>query len=436
MSHGGTLKYINTKNKEMSKIASRLNNYSQFNTDSEFSLDNIKSLCSKLNNIQDTTPSIHVAGTNGKGSVSLFIASIIANSGNSVGLSLSPHLSKVNERIIVNGKPITDSRLSNNLDLIENILKENSLSISYFELLLSLAFLSFKNLDYAVYEVGLGGRLDATNILKKPKVSILTSVGLDHQKFLGNSLEEITREKIGIMRHNSIFVTGRINDSCFQITKEKADSLNTKLYSLGRDFEVIKDSDNKYYIEDKGLKIPVNSSLAGSHQIDNAAVATKATRLLGFEISNIKKGLNSAFMPARLEKISLNNRELILDCAHNPKAFEALIHYIKSQHIDNIDIIFGSLATKDWKAMIKSIKSHIVNWYIVSVNSNRAENPENIVNYIRELGEENVNLLSDNFASINELTKNKSNRKILVTGSMYFIGEFRANLKLKEKSYW
>lgn len=423
-------------NSKISKLEARLNCYSHFTTDTEFSLDSIKALCLKLNNIQDNVPSIHVAGTNGKGSVSLFMASIIAKSGKKVGFSLSPHLSRVNERIIIDGYPAKDNIIESNLDIIEKAISEAKLDISFFELMLSLAFLSFKDLDYAVYEVGLGGRLDATNVLKKPNISILTSVGLDHQKFLGNTLEDITREKIGIMRPDSMFVTGELNDSCFQITKKKANSLNTDLHSLGRHFTINTDRDS-HYIEDEKGRILINSSLKGEHQLKNAAIAAKASSLLGFDISNIEEGLNSAFMPARLETFKYNNRDLILDCAHNPNAFTALRDYLKSQRIDNIDIIFSSLATKDWKSMINLIKDYIVNWYIVKVDSQRAEEPENIVNYIRELGKENIyNFGRDYISSAIELTKNKSSRKILVTGSMYFVGEFRASLNLEEKSYW
>lgn len=421
----------------MDRLKKKLDNYSKFNSGSVITLDNIRKYCELSNNIQDKSKSVHIAGTNGKGSVSVIIASILGQVHKNVGLSISPHLSYINERLIINGKPISDNLLLEALEEVESIIKANKIELSFFEMMVAVAFQVFSELDYGVYEVGLGGRLDATNLLSKPKVSILTSIGLDHQRFLGDTLAEITKEKIGIMRADSSFVCGNVNESCFQIIQDKAIQLNTKVYSYGRDFNSYREGEELIYEDNLGSKFSISPSLRGEHQDINSAVAVKSALVLGVSKEKIKQGVSQAFMPARLESLKFGTRDLILDCAHNGSAFKYLVNYLEGQHIDNIDFIFTSLESKPWKEMINLIKSHIVNWYIVEVDSPRKESSENIANYIRELGEENVTSLGRNWGQeFDRMCGEETDRKILVAGSMYFVGELRAKIVKEEKPFW
>ncbi|MEK6869330.1 MAG: folylpolyglutamate synthase/dihydrofolate synthase family protein, partial [Nanoarchaeota archaeon] len=265
-------------------------------------LDRIESLLKKLGNPEKKLRCIHVAGTNGKGSVCAMISSILTGAGYKVGLYTSPHLKKFNERIRINNKLISDK------DIVKYYLKIKKYvtNQSFFEITTAMAFLYFadKKVDFAVLEVGLGGRLDATNVVT-PLVSIITNIGLEHTKYLGNTIKKVAYEKAGIIKNNVPVVTAAEGIALAAI-KKISNERNSRLYIANK-------KNANYRI---GLK--------GEFQKLNAAMAIKAIGILknnyGVKIkkSNVKKGLLNAKWPGRFQFLEKN---ILVDCAHNPHGF-------------------------------------------------------------------------------------------------------------------
>ena len=184
---------------------------------SPFSQNNISTVLDYLGKPQDKPRALHVAGTNGKGSVSAMMSSILKQAGYSVGTNISPHLMNVNERFIINGEAIDDARLSEALSIVKGAVEATEAPLSYHEALTAAAFYAFKDLDWIVMEVGLGGRLDASNVIAKPEIAFITSIGLDHQDILGHTLEAIAKEKAGIIKEGSHVVLGDIAPEPFEV---------------------------------------------------------------------------------------------------------------------------------------------------------------------------------------------------------------------------
>lgn len=428
-------------------LNSFLGSFGKRNLKSEYGLDTIKSIMALFNDPQDCVPSVHIAGTNGKGSVGVMTSSILAQKGYNVGFSCSPHLTKVNERIIINGNLIDDGPLEEICLSLQEKLSFLDLSPSFFEVMTAIAFLAFKNLDYAVYEAGLGGRLDATNILTKPRVSIITSISYDHEKILGNTLEAICKEKAGIMRQDSVIVVGHLNSSCMEIINDKAHAINTRVLALGRDFFIDNNRDcgyeNYLYRDLRQNEFVFTPGLKGRHQAENAALAIASCIELNIPINECIKGINSAFIPGRLENIKYKHRELILDCAHNPAGIEKLTSFLDSVGIEEIDLIYSSLDTKNWQECIQLLKGHIVNWNILEVNSEASVKSQVIANYLNSLDIHSVKNYSRNIVNcLTECCSINTSRPLLITGSMYLLGEIRGILKIQESGaeirdlYW
>jgi dihydrofolate synthase/folylpolyglutamate synthase len=297
----------------------------------EVGIRRMKYFISLLGNPQFTCPIIHVGGTSGKGSTVTMIASILGTK-YKVGLCTSPHLAKINERIKINGKDIPDdefvSVLTEMKPFIYQVEKSSFGKPTYFEILTAMTFLYFKqkDVDYAVIEVGMGGRFDGTNVVRSD-VAVLTNVGLDHTEVLGSTVEEIAKDKVGIIKNGLKVVSGAKQPSVIDIIKAK--SQNAKISLLGKDFSYrVKKLDIHGSIFDfhgdsilKNLKI----TMLGRHQIENACLAIRVIELINAIITreDIKKGLLAAYIPARLEVVS-KRPLVILDGAHNEDKMEAV----------------------------------------------------------------------------------------------------------------
>jgi len=306
----------------------------------KFSLQEIGILCAALGEPQKKFPSVLIAGTNGKGSTASTLASIARESGLRVGLYTSPHLERVNERIRINGVAIPDDNFGRLYfqvhDTAEELVnKQGTLPVhpSYFEILTALAFLYFaeSQVDLAVLEVGMGGRLDATNIVD-PLLSIITDISLDHQEWLGSTIALIAREKAGILRPNGTLITLPQHPEANQAIGEVATELNVRGISATEYIPPIHtDPVHPYPIHVMGQQIFVDSPLKGAHQHRNIALAVAAAVELAthnsFPITpaSIERGIHNTSWPGRLETIHLSGRpEFILDVAHNPAGAWAL----------------------------------------------------------------------------------------------------------------
>lgn len=378
---------------------------------------------------------IHIAGTNGKGSTSVMIAQILKEAGYKVGLFTSPSLQAFNERLQINGVMISDKELFAISNELEPLLKKMEEPPTEYELTTEIAFNYFKNnnCDIVILEVGLGGRFDATNIIKAPELAIITAINFDHTQLLGNTLKDITLAKCGIIKPNSHVLLFEQEDEICNTVTEVCKKHNAKLTIV--DFSQIHMMSQTL----KGQILDINEfhnlflPLLGHHQSKNACVAINAVKLLnkhGFNVSNdaIYNGLKNAFIPARFEIIN-QNPLVILDGGHNPQCFDVLINTLNEYFNKKIVFVIGVLKDKDYKLMIKKIAPIAKFCYTVTPNSQRALQanelsklltPLNIPNICCESVDHALNLAMFNTKDI-----------ICCVGSLYLAGDIRNYFKLK-----
>ena len=319
----------------------------------------MQSLCDFFSNPEKDLKIIHVAGTNGKGSVSSYIENILRENGYNVGKFTSPYVLVFNERIAYNGVNISDQDLLKYGNYIiskfEEMEKLEIYKPSFFEFMTLLAFLYFskqKDLDYAIIEVGIGGLLDVTNIIEKPVLTITTSISLDHQNVLGETIEEIARQKLGILKegvpHIALFQEGLEN-----IFYEEALKKNVPLFFVRKeDFKEIKVSLG--VTEFEYLANSYKVKLLGYHQAYNAALAILATKtmeekgLISLDKAKVQKGLEQTYWPGRLEIIS-ENPLILVDGAHNIAGIESLVNFIKEVKGDKKVIVYFAVSSNNAK---------------------------------------------------------------------------------------
>lgn len=333
-------------------------------SEEKFNLDRIIKLMGILGNPQSKYPVVHIAGTKGKGSTAVFITSVLQTAGYKVGLYTSPHLHDYAERIQVNRVPISHDDLISNVDYIRNILNEVP-EITTFEITTAIAFRHFfeEKIDIAIVEVGLGGRLDATNIVD-PLISVITSLSYDHMNILGDTIEKIAAEKGGIIKDNRLVVVApQVFTETYPVLEGIAAKRHSQLVRVDHTYEskIIDHSLNgqKFTItdmENQNDTVELAIKLLGSHQIDNAVTAYCALNLLRekkFKISqkDIIHGFSNAYWPCRFEKVS-SSPMIIIDSAHNADSAEKLSNTVKDYLGGNkITLIFGASEDKDINGM-------------------------------------------------------------------------------------
>ena len=394
-----------------------------------FGLEAITELLKLLGNPQNSYKSILIAGTNGKGSTASMAASILHSAGYKVGLYTSPHLINVRERIVVNGKKIAKSEFSRAVADVRRGLKQ---PVTYFEFLTAVAFLYFQRqqVDIAVLEVGLGGRLDATNVCK-PIVSVITNIGLDHTAYLGSSLTAIAGEKAGIIKQNGICITAAKQKQVLEVLSCVCLERRAKLYSLGSDIKIKKQKDGllSYQGLNRNLKdLPL--PLRGRHQFSNAALAVAAVELCaknGFQIDDdaISRGLASTQWDARLE-ILQHNPLFLLDGAHNPAGMRVLCQALKKDYsYRQLIFIFGALADKDYRKMLRIIVSLSPQIIITQLKAPRAVSVADLERVLNKRGYPVI--VTENVTKAIERAKAIAGGRDLIcaAGSLYLVGEVK-----------
>ena len=323
----------------------------------KYELKKIIFLLDALGNPQDDFRTIHITGTNGKGSTSTFLESILYESGFNVGKFTSPHLIRYNERIRINQKEIDNDDLSKILPDLEEAVdkteKEFSIKPSFFEMMTAMAFLFFsrKKVDYAVVEVGLGGRLDATNTVKD-SLSVITSIDKDHTGILGKTMTAITREKAGIIKKDSKCVSGVQRPHLQKIIIDRCKEQNTSLYTLFKEFRPERSQSDRYgttfdYVDKENRLESIRINMPGFHQVKNASLAIKVSELLNIESKYIIKGLKEASFDGRLEFLS-KQPDILIDGAHNRSGTDALYDYLrKNWSKSSITVLCTILRDKD-----------------------------------------------------------------------------------------
>ena len=370
-------------------------------------IGNIIKACKLLNNPQKKIKTIHIAGTNGKGSTAHMLASILQEAGYKTGLYTSPHLKDFRERIKINGKTIDKKYIINFIK--ENQLEFEKINMSFFEFTVAMAFNYFteSKVDIAIIETGLGGRLDSTNIIN-PELSIITNIGLDHTNLLGNTIEKIAFEKAGIIKKNTPIIIGRKQDKTKGIFKSIAKEKNAKLYY----------NDNPKNI---------TTDVKGDYQNENIGTAIKAIEVLNWNISNeqINKGINNIIkntgLEGRWQKLS-ENPLTICDVGHNEDGIKNILRQIEKTKFNKLHFIFGSVNDKVLTNVFKLLPKK-AKYYFCAAKIDRALQ----TNILKQRAEE-FNLYGDEFSSVNQAYINaKENASkddlIFIGGSTFIVAE-------------
>ena len=373
----------------------------------------------------EAVPMIHVTGTNGKGSTIAFMRQLFQQHGLKVGAFTSPHIVSMHDRICINGQPISDQdliRLGQSIQAMESQLLETHDQLSYFEIIILLAFLYFheQKVDLALIEVGIGGLLDTTNVITG-EVAVITSVGLDHQETLGGSLEAIARQKAGIFKAGKPAVIGPLAKEAEQVCIEKAQAIGCPLARYGEDFQLVKgvfqDAQHRF----DSLKIGLN----GAYQEENAAVALEAFLLfmeqrgLAVDENGVREALQATSWPGRLENFS---QGIYLDGAHNPHAIHRLVEYARTFSDKRVKILFGALKRKDYQGMLEIFANDLPEADLTVTTFAYGE----VVQEADGLGYPYVADFRDYLQDF--YSRQDGQEVLFVTGSLYFISEVRAYL--------
>lgn len=380
-----------------------------------------------LGNPEQAYPIIHVTGTNGKGSTIAFMRELFVSHGKKVGTFTSPHIVSIHDRICINGQPISDAafiRLANQVKEMEQRLLETHDQLSFFELLTVIALLYFKEqgMDLVLLEVGIGGLLDTTNVVTG-EIAVITSIGLDHQETLGNSLEEIAEQKVGIFKPGRAAVIANLAPEAQLVCQKIAEDLDVTLYQADRDFSFKSGHFSSSLADLTRLKL----GLEGAYQEENAALALQAFLLFmterGEKINEevVRCALKTTSWAGRLEAVT---EHIYLDGAHNLPALERLVEFIqeKIQQGYHPQILFGALKRKDYSRMLTYLTDHLPDTalYVTSFDYQGSLEEEDLSDYHRVASYRDF---------IDDFEKSAGERDLLfVTGSLYFISEVRAYL--------
>jgi dihydrofolate synthase / folylpolyglutamate synthase len=404
----------------------------------------------KLGHPERRIKSVHIGGTNGKGSTVTFLRSILQEAGYSVGTFTSPYFEKFNERISLNGTPIGDEdlvQLANDIYPLAVELEQTELGgPTEFEIITAMAFQYFghvRPVDIVLFEVGLGGRYDSTNIIY-PVLSIITSIGLDHTAILGDTYEKIAFEKAGIIKPGISVITAVKQVEALAVIQDKALGLKSPVYQLGNEFTI---SDHKSLVQGEFFSLKtvfqdfrdLETGMSGKHQTENASLAVMAADLLNkfysffIEEKHIRAGLKTAFWPGRFEIVS-HDPLVVIDGAHNEEGIDALTAELEKRFGDRSKkIIFAALADKKLDKMISKLDSAADCITFTEFNFPRAASAEDLHN----LSKNGRKQFHTDWKELleTELCDSGKNSVLVITGSLYFLSEVKpALLKLLENN--
>ena len=418
----------------------------------KFDLENISVLAERLGRPDRAYPSAHVAGTNGKGSTAAFLEAILRDAGFRTGLSTSPHLERINERIRVNGEDIGDEAFAEILSRVqaitEELLADGKLRAhpTYFECVTAMAFEYFaqQRVEFGVVEVGLGGRLDSTNILT-PAVSIITRIDFDHENFLGHSLREIAGEKAGIIKPAVPVVIAEQRPEAKEVILNRAKELLSPVIDTAESFRIEAESVDSGHVRAQvtevasGWSIELAPSLPGHFQLQNALNAVAAARLLqqrGFRISDesISRGIATTVWPGRIEKIH-SHPDIYLDGAHNPSAARELAHFIEeSLKGKRIYLLYGALRDKavdEVAGLLFPLAAEVV---LTAPATSRAISAVQLEEIAAHYANKSTTIADAGEAIDYALSKASPDDVIFITGSLYLVGQLRHYLKQKTRA--
>ena len=387
-----------------------------------YKMEKIKHALKLLGNPEKAISVIHVAGTNGKGSTIAFMKELFQQHHLTVGTFVSPHMISVHDRICMDGNPITDIDFQRLLQVVyelEKVVAESYEPFRYFEVMVLIMFLYFQEQkpDIALIEVGIGGLLDTTNVVD-PVISVITSVGLDHQDLLGNSIADIAEQKAGIIKAHRPVVLGPLSEEVVQICQRVAKQKRSPLYLAGRDYRFGVDWFANSQMELHSLKI----GLKGDHQIENASLALQAFLIymaqqqLPVESVCIRRALQATTWAGRLEHIQ-TEPSIYLDGAHNIPAIRRLADFIREQE-QPATILFSALIRKDFQEMLEVLSQELPDVPIILTSFSY----DGSLKSNRDLSEYSY---QEDYKQVIKDWQNNGQGTLFITGSLYFISEVR-----------
>ena len=395
-------------------------------------LDRVERALALFGHPERRYPSFHIAGTNGKGSTAAMLHRILTTAGYRTALYISPHLVSFTERIRVGDREISEEEVVELADRIKARTGKAGVALTFFEFVTVMALIYFAEhkVDVAVVEVGLGGRLDATNLVL-PRVSVITTISKDHEAYLGSDLLSIAREKGGIIKDGAPVVCGDMAPDVTKLLEEMARTKDSRAHRLGRDFSVALAADGRF--DYCGMAWNLNNlplALRGRHQRNNAAVALAALELAkeNFPVTDlaIRQGLATVSWPGRFEIVRERPR-VILDGAHNGEGIKALVEEMRNfLGAQRAKVLFASMADKDWSLMLNELSTIAGEIVLTRVSMERSADPRKMAEAVRGLP---ATVNDDPRRAIESfLEQADPGDAILVTGSLYLLGEIRPAL--------
>lgn len=410
-------------------------------------LEPMRQLLEKMGNPEKQFKSVLIGGTSGKGSTATFLYRILQTAGYRVGLYTKPHLFSVRERIVVDSEMISAERMLAYLENIGDMFEKQS---TWFELTTAVAFQYFadQKVDFGIIEVGLGGRFDATNTIT-PLLSILTNVGLDHTDVLGNTIEEIAADKVGIIKQGIPVITGVTQPSVLEIVNRRCDQTQSDVYIWGQDFTTDgptlsqHGSQFTFTMGEKQIS-DITTVMSGRHQVGNACLAIAAACILeqrGYPVRDeaIQEGISSTCVPGRLEVVR-ENPLTVLDGAHSPPKMQALVESIQTLFSERRKLI-GVLAFSEGHDLKETLRplAPLLDIAVLTrfsaetdYGNKRARDPNEIASVLYQLNPKVTLFIESNPGSALELAQERAldNDLICVTGSIYLVGQIKQGLQL------
>ncbi|RTZ66054.1 MAG: bifunctional tetrahydrofolate synthase/dihydrofolate synthase [Aquificaceae bacterium] len=397
----------------------------------DLGLTRVRQVAKNLDLLNLPFPVISVAGTNGKGSSTAMLQSIYQQAGYKTGVYTSPHLLRYNERIAINNEYATDDAVCSAFEKINTARKETSLTYFEFATLAAVVLFVEEAIDIAIFEVGLGGRLDAVN-LWDADIALITSIAIDHESWLGNNREDIAIEKAGIMRQGNPVICGDKNPPT--TIASEAQRIGAQLVQRNKDFSLTlpKASDKQWFWhneqQNQTLALPL-PNLKGVFQLDNAANVVAVIQYLQHKVSvsldAIQQGLQTTTLIGRLQLIS-SCPELLLDVAHNPHAAEQLALYLKTHPVQGKTVaLFSVLVDKDLEGIVGPFTSLIDEWHIVNIEGERGQSAEDIKSKLEKISSKYTITLHNNFKKPTQELKNTLNceDRVVAFGSFLVVSK-------------
>ncbi|MDH2879400.1 bifunctional folylpolyglutamate synthase/dihydrofolate synthase [Bacillus cytotoxicus] len=403
-------------------------------------LERMRWMLGELDNPERHIKCIHLAGTNGKGSTLTYMRYMLEAETYKVGTFTSPYIETFNERISVNGKPISDQEITDLVNIVKPVVEKLDETefgkATEFEIITVMAMYYFGKVnicDLVLFETGLGGRFDSTNVVY-PVLTIITNIGHDHMHILGNTLAEIAYEKAGIIKSGVPVITGVQDGEALQVIQKVANEKNASLYEIGKQFTVVHQRSNEEgehfdfscpFASFKDIQI----SMKGDHQVRNAALALMAVLYLKTYMSflveeeNIRIGLSETYWIGRFERLR-RNPDVIIDGAHNPEGIASLVQTAKAHYSDkNVSILFTALGDKELSHMVGQLEAVADEMIFTTFDFNRAISAQELANYATKETKKVVENWKE--AIDQKLLELQENDVFIITGSLYFISEAR-----------